>query len=74
MVRGMPTENLEKLGGLYLVGDDGKFQKLGDLKNVEITPSEIIVGTDGEHDYVFEGSGDKKLLKIFMDAMGIREK
>lgn len=71
---GMPTEKLEKLGGLYLVGDDGRFQKLGDLKNVEITSPEIIVGTDGEHDYVFEGSGDKKLLKIFMDAMGIKEK
>lgn len=70
----MPTGKLEKLGGLYLVGDDGKLQKLGDLKNVEVTPSEIIEGTDGEHDYVFEGSGDKKLLKIFMDAMGIKEK
>lgn len=68
-MRSMPTDNLEKLGGLYLVDDDGKFQKLGDLKNVEITE-----GTDGEHDYVFEGSGDKKLLKIFMDAMGIKEK
>jgi len=71
---GMPTEKLEKLGGLYLVGNDGKLQKLGDLRDVEVTPSEIIVGTDGEHDYVFEGSGDKKLLKIFMDAMGIKEK
>ena len=68
-MRSMPTDNLEKLGGLYLVDDDGKFQKLGDLKNVEITE-----GTDGEHDYVFEGSGDKKLLRIFMDAMGIKEK
>ena len=71
---GMPTEKLEKLGGLYLVGDDGKLQKLGDLKNMEITPSEIIVGTDGKHDYVFEGSGDKRLLRVLMDAMGIREK
>ena len=70
----MPTGKLEKLGGLYLIGDDGKFQKLGDLKNVEITSSEITEGTDGEHDYVFEGSGDKRLLRIFMDAMGIREK
>ena len=68
-MRSMPTGKLEKLGGLYLVDDDGKFQKLGDLKNVEITE-----GTDGEHDYVFEGSGDKKLLRIFMDAMGIKEK
>lgn len=68
-MRSMPTDNLEKLGGLYLVGDDGKFRKLGDLRDVEITE-----GTDGEHDYVFEGSGDKKLLKIFMDAMGIKEK
>lgn len=68
-MRSMPTDNLEKLGGLYIVGDDGKLQKLGDLRDVEITE-----GTDGEHDYVFEGSGDKKLLKIFMDAMGIKEK
>ena len=71
---GMPTEKLEKLGGLYLVGDDGKLQKLGDLKNVEVVSPEITVGTDGEHDYVFEGSGDKRLLRVFMDAMGIREK
>lgn len=70
----MPTDNLEKLGGLYIVGDDGKFQKLADIKDVEITFPEITEGTDGEHDYVFEGSGDKKLLRIFMDAMGIKEK
>lgn len=71
---GMPTEKLEKLGNLYFVGDDGKLQKLGDLKIVEITPSEIVVGTDGEHDYVFDGFGDKRLLRVLMDAMGIREK
>lgn len=67
----MPTG---KFSGLYFVDDDGKFHKLADVKNVEVTSPEIIVGTDGEHDYVFEGSGDKKLLKIFMDAMGIKEK
>lgn len=71
---GMPTDNLEKLGGLYIVDDDGKFQKLADIKDVEITFPEITEGTDGEYDYVFEGSGDKELLKIFMDAMGIKEK
>lgn len=67
----MPTG---KLGGLYLVDDNGKFQKLADVKNVEITSPEIVVGTDGEHNYVFEGSGDKRLLRVFMDAMGIKEK
>ena len=74
MVSGMPTEKLEKLGGIYFVDDNGKFKKLADVKNIEVTSPEIIEGTDGEHDYVFEGSGDKRLLRVLMDAMGIREK